>query len=124
MIPVQDLAGLFQVDVLLADGIPWQIQTGFQIADNHARLMGTIRQLSQPVTLLEELFFLQFRQLQFSDAVAELVRFLLRVVVFTQLVGDCFHLFAQKIFPLVLVDLLLGLLADLALDLKHLYFTL
>lgn len=86
--------------------------------------MRAIRQFCQAVALLQELFLLQFRKLELGDAVAEFVSLLLRIVVLSQLIGNRLHLLAQEIFPLILIDLLLGLLADLAFDLKDLHFTL
>ncbi len=116
VVAVENPAGALQVDALPAVGMPRQLQARLDIADDYAALVGAFRHLVEALAFLHQFVALQLRQARLFDALFKVIRLLAGIVALAQLVGDGAHLLAQKIFALVLVNLLLRLFVDLGLD--------
>ena len=117
VVVVEDLLGVLEVEVVLADLLPGQLQHEVKVVVLHA------------VVGRRGVVLLQFRELlleDFGDLLGPLLRCgpLLEAVEFlgvvhSELLLDGAELVVEVVFPLLLVDLALHLLVDLLLDLHE-----
>ena len=88
MVPVQDLLGTVDVQIILGIAVPRQVQAGVQIgADNGGFLIGALH-LGQAVHFLEQLFLAVLGQMQRRDLAAVLVGLGVGIVPLAQLIAD------------------------------------
>ena len=122
MIPVQDLLGAVDIQIIHCHGVPRQVQTGVQIgADDRGFLIAALHP-GKAVYLLEQLFLAVLGKVQLPDLAAVIIGFGVGIVPLAQLVVDDVQLLVQVIIALVLVHGLVDLFRDLLFDLHHLTF--
>ena len=121
MVGVEDAARLGDVDRLARFDRPRQFDQPFEIGARHRILAGRLRHALEPSQLAPGVVLDLGRHLGFGDLSRELGDLLaLGVVAFAELLLDRLHLLAQQELALAVVDLFLGLLADLARQAQHL----
>ena len=119
VVAVKDALGLGDVEVVLGEGVPRQLQTGIQIsADDRALLIAALH-LGKAVHFLEQLLLTVGIQMQIGDPAAVLLGFGGGVVVLAQFLADHVHLLVQVVVALVFVHGFIDLLGDFLVDLQH-----
>ena len=120
VVPVQDLLGAVDIQIIHGHGVPRQVQTGVQIgADDRGFLIAALHP-GQAVYLLEQLFLAVLGKVQLPDLAAVIIGFGVGIVPLAQLVVDDVQLLVQVIIALVLVHGLVDFFRDLLFDLHHL----
>ena len=112
VILIEDLFRYGDIDVGLGGFIPGQSQDGFHVGPDHRTFCRGRLHLGKTLDLLFHLiggFLWQFEFFQFLEEFFDFINFLF---VLSQFSLNRPHLLPQVIFPLVLVDLALDLIAD------------
>ena len=121
MVGVEDAAGLGDVDRLAGLDRPRQLDQPFEIGARHRIFAGRLGHPLEPGELALGVLLDLGRHLRLGDLFRELGDLLaLGVVALAQFLLDRLHLLAQQELALAVVDLFLGLLADLARQPQHL----
>ena len=119
MVPVQHALGLGDVQIVLGEGVPGQVEAGVQIgADDRAFLIAALH-FGEAVHLFEKLLFPVLVQMESRDLPAVLLGLGGGIVVLAQLLADHMELLVEVVVALVLVHRLVYLLGDLLIDLEH-----
>ena len=119
VVPVQHPLGLGDVQIVLGEGVPGQVEAGVQIgADDRAFLIAALH-LGEAVHLFEKLLFPILVQMEGRDLPAVLLGLGGGIVVLAQLLADHVELLVEVVVALVLIHRLVYLLGDLLIDLEH-----
>ena len=119
VVPVQHALGLGDVQIVLGESVPGQVEAGVQIgADDRAFLIAALH-LGEAVHLFEKLLFPVLVQMEGRDLPAVLLGLGGGIVVLAQLLADHVELLVEVVVALVLVHRLVYLLGDLLIDLEH-----
>ena len=122
MVPIQNLLGAVDIQIIHGHGVPRQIQTGIQIGtDNRSFLIAALHP-GKAVYLLEQLFLAVLGKVQLPDLAAVIIGLGVGIVPLAQFVVDDVQLLVQVVIALVLVHGLVDLFRDLLFDLHHLTF--
>ena len=121
MVFVEDLAGLFQVEVVLAVFVPRQVEQQLQVVELH----GVVRRHVVGALQFLELFLEEVGGLLvpflFRGAFAQLVEVFLRGRS-AEFLLDGLHLLVEDVLALLFLHLLVRLGVDLVFDFHHLLF--
>ena len=122
VVPIQNLLGAVDIQIIHGHGVPRQIQTGIQIGTDDRGFLITALHPGQAVYLLEQLFLAVLGKVKLPDLAAVIIGLGVGIVPFAQFVVDDVQLLVQVVIALVLVHGLVDLFRDLLFDLHHLTF--
>ena len=119
VVTIQHPLGLGDVQIILREGVPWQVEAGIQIGADDRPLLIAALHLGEAVHLFEELLLPFLIQMESGDLPAVLLGFGGGVVVLAQFLADHVELLVEVVVALVLVHRFVHLLGDLFVDLEH-----
>ena len=122
VVPIQNLLGAVDIQIIHGHGVPRQIQTGIQIGTDDRGFLIAALHPGQAVYLLEQFFLAVLGKVQLPDLAAVIIGFSVGIVPLAQLIVDDVQLLVQVVIALVLVHGLVDLFRDLLFDLHHLAF--
>ena len=121
VIAIQDLLRLIEVEIVLAQFVPWQIGNNLYVTHDHRKLGTCRRNEIQPLQFALRLFHHCFRRIGFLQANAQLLcLFFAAAFGLTQLVLDRFKLRTQISAPLRIGELRRNIFLQSLLDLRDL----
>jgi len=123
VVPIQNLLGAVDIQIIHGHGVPRQIQTGIQIGTDDRGFLIAALHPGQAVYLLEQLFLAVLGKVKLPDLAAVIVGLGVGIVPLAQFIVDNVQLLVQVVIALVLVHGLVDLFRDLLFDLHHLTFT-
>ena len=116
---IEDLAGFGDVDVLAASILPRQFRKPLEVGAQHRALGAALAHALQALELLDRVLVDVLGHAGGLDRLLQLLELGGGVVALAELLLDLAHLLAQHVLALALVELLLGLVADLLGDAQH-----
>src|ERR1700757_4250097 len=101
VIAIEDLLCLIEVEIVLAQFVPWQIGNDLDVADDHRKLRARRRYKIEPLQFALRLFHYCFRRVRFLESRPQLLRlFFAAALGLTQFMLDRFELRTQINAPL------------------------
>ena len=119
VVAVKDLLRLGNVQIILGEGVPRQIEAGIQIGADDRTLLIAALHLGETIRLLQQLLLALGCQMQGRDLAAVLLHLGGGVIVLPQLFADHVKLLMQVVVALVFVHRFVHFLGDLLVDLQH-----